>query len=63
MWWPATWERSLTQVLDPPGLSARPGCERSRRGGRIADAWALTTRLLAWASWWPGSTQAVPWQL
>jgi hypothetical protein len=63
VWWHGTWSRSLTHVLDPPGLSAPQVCERSRRRWRIEDALAWTNRRVAVASGWTGSTPAVPWQI
>ena len=44
--WHGAWYRSLTKVLDPPTLTARQGCELDRRRWRIAEACAVTTRLL-----------------
>ena len=58
-----TWGRSLPNVLDPQGLSARQVCELDRRRGRIEDACALPKRLLDVASVWTGSTNAVPLQI
>ena len=47
--------------LEPPGRSACQVGERYRRRWRIEDALALTTRRVAVASGWTGSTPAVPW--
>jgi IS4 transposase len=58
-----TWDRSLTNVLDPQQLSARQVCELSRRRWRIEDAFALTKRVLDLAYLWTGSTNAVQVQL
>jgi hypothetical protein len=41
------WYRSRTHVLDPQVLSARQVCELDRRRGRLADALAVTKRVLA----------------
>jgi len=57
--WQGTWDRSLTNVLDPQQLSARQVCELSRRRWRIEEAFALTKRVLDLAYWWTGSTTAV----
>lgn len=59
---PGVGYRSLTHVLDPQVLSARQVCERYRRRWRIADAFAVTTRVLDFASWWTGAAKAVQWQ-
>jgi hypothetical protein len=61
--WPGGGYRSRTNVLDPQGVSARQVCELYRRRWRIADAFALTKRVLALASLWTGSTHAVQWQI
>jgi len=63
VWWPGTWYRYLTNVLDPHVLSARQVCELYRRQWRIEDAFALTKRLLDLAYGWTGSTHAVQLQI
>lgn len=57
--WQGTWYRYLTNVLDPPQLSARQVCELYRRRWRIEAAFALTKRVLDLAYLWTGSTNAV----
>jgi Transposase DDE domain len=61
--WQGTWYRYLTNVLDPPQLSARQVCELYRRRWRIEEAFARTKRVLDLASLWTGSTNAVQVQL
>jgi hypothetical protein len=61
--WQGTWDRSLTNVLDPQQLSARQVCALYRRRGRIEEAFALPKRVLDLASLWTGSTNAVQLQL
>ena len=63
VWWQGAWYRDLTNVLDPQVVAARQVCERYRRRWRIAEAVALTKRLLDLAYVWTGSTNAVQWQL
>jgi hypothetical protein len=60
--WQGAWDRYLTHGLDPHVLSARQVCERYRRRWRIAEAFALTKRLLDLAYIWTGSTNAGQWQ-
>jgi hypothetical protein len=61
--WQGAWSRSLPHVLDPQTLPARQGGARYRRRWRIAEAFAVTKRLWDLAYVWPGSHQAVPWQI
>jgi hypothetical protein len=61
--WQGVWYRYLTNVLTPQILSARQVCELYRRRWRIADAFALTKRVLDLAYLWTGSTNAVQLQL
>ena len=61
--WQGVWSRSLTHVLDPQRLAARQGCALYRRRWRLAEAVALTKRVVDVSYVWPGSTNAVPWQL
>jgi hypothetical protein len=61
--WQGTWYRYLTHVLDPQTLTARQVGERYRRRWRMAEAFAVTKRLLDLASVWTGSTHAVQLQI
>ena len=62
VWWQGAWYRDLTNVLDPQVVAARQVCDLYRRRWRIAEALALTKRLLDLAYGWTGSTNAVQWQ-
>jgi hypothetical protein len=61
--WQGTWYRSLSHVRAPQTLTARQVCERYRRRWRIAEAFAVTKRLLDVAYVGTGSTHAVQWQI
>jgi hypothetical protein len=61
--WGTTWYHYLTNVLDPPLLSAREVCEVYRRRWRIEEAFLLTKRLLGLAYLWVGDRNGVEIQL
>jgi hypothetical protein len=61
--WQGTWSRSLTNVRDPQGWSARQVCALARRRWRIEAACARPKRRLDWAYGWTGSSNAVQLQI
>jgi hypothetical protein len=61
--WGKTWYYYLTNVKDPPNLSARQVCELYRRGWRVEEAFLLTKRLLGLSYLWVGGNNGVEIQL